>query len=157
MLYTPTSLLQYINTIASDGNRYKLNILNSVKNKDKIIFENKKTLLNKIDLEDKYLKRIQAGFKEVMKSGTGYWYANPKINAAGKTGTSESYIDTDYNGTLDAYVISNTFIMYAPFDNPKYSIVVISPNTANLNGKSSYQSGINRLIARGINDYLFSN
>ncbi len=156
-LYTPTSLLQYINTIASDGNRYKLNILNSVKNKDKIIFENKKTLLNKIDLEDKYLKRIQAGFKEVMKSGTGYWYANPKINAAGKTGTSESYIDTDYNGTLDAYVISNTFIMYAPFDNPKYSIVVISPNTANLNGKSSYQSGINRLIARGINDYLFSN
>ncbi len=156
-LYTPVNLLQYINTIANDGARYKLNILNKVIDNDKVIYENKPVFLNKIELEEKYMQRIQAGFREVMKSGTGYWYANPRLNAAGKTGTSESYIDSDYNGTLDAYVISNTFIMYAPMDEPLYSIVVISPNTANLKGKSSYQSQINRLIARGINDYLFTN
>ncbi len=156
-LYTPASLLQYINTIANNGERYKLNILNKVIDNEKVIYENEPTFLNKIELEEKYMQRIQAGFREVMKTGTGYWYANPKLNAAGKTGTSESYIDSDYNGTLDAYVISNTFIMYAPMDDPLYSMVVISPNTANLNGKSSYQSGINRIIARGINDYLFTN
>ncbi len=156
-LYTPVGLLQYINTIANNGNRYKLNILKQVKDEEEVIYENKSSFLNKIDLEEKYIKRIQAGFREVMRTGTGYWYANPKLNAAGKTGTSESYFDSDYNGTLDSYVISNTFIMYAPMDNPRYSIVVISPNTANLKGKSSYQSQINRLIARGINDYLFTN
>lgn len=46
--------------------------------------------------------------------------------------------------------------MYAPYDNPKYSIVVISPNTSNLNSKNSYRSPVNRLIARKINDFLFS-
>lgn len=155
-LYTPTSLMQYINTIASHGSRLKLNLMNKIMDGDKLILENKKEVLNKVDLEDKYMKRIEESLHEVMKSGTGYWYANPSINAAGKTGTSESYIDSDYNGTLDAYVLSNTFLMYAPINEPKYSIVVISPNTSNLNSKSKYRAPINRLIARNINDYLFS-
>jgi len=29
--------------------------------------------------------------------------------------------------------------------------------TSNLNGKSSYRSPVNRLIARNINDFLFAN
>ena len=91
-----------------------------------------------------------------MEHGTGYWYINPQIEAAGKTGTSESYIDNDYDGKLESYVLSNTFLMYAPFDNPKYSIVVISPNTSNLDSESTYRSPVNRLIARKINDFLFS-
>ena len=156
-LYTPVELLQYINTIAKDGSRLKLNIMNSVKNGDEVILENKVEELNKVSLEEKYFDRIKQGFNSVMKSGTGYWYINQKINAAGKTGTSESYIDSNYDGTLESFVLSNTFLMYAPFDNPKYSIVVISPNTSNLNSKSTYRSPVNRLIARRINDFLFSN
>lgn len=155
-LYTPVELLQYINTIAKDGSRLKLNIMNSIKNGDEVILENKVEELNKVSLEEKYFDRIKQGFNSVMKSGTGYWYINQKINAAGKTGTSESYIDSNYDGTLESFVLSNTFLMYAPFDNPKYSIVVISPNTSNLNSKSTYRSPVNRLIARRINDFLFS-
>lgn len=155
-LYTPVSLLQYINTIANNGTRLKLNLMHSIKNEDEVILENKVTKLNQVNLEEKYLKRIQQGFREVMQSGTGYWYINPKIEAAGKTGTSESYIDTNYDGTLDTYVISNTFIMYAPYDNPQYSIVVISPNVSNLEDNSTYRAPVNRLIARDINDFLFS-
>ncbi len=154
-LYTPIQLLQYINTIANNGDRLKLNIMHSIKDEDKVIKENKTEILNKIDLEEKYLKRIQEGFNKVMRSGTGYWYINPKINAAGKTGTSESYIDNNYDGILESYVLSNTFLMYAPYENPKYSVVVISPNTSNLNAKNTYRSPVNRLIARRINDFLF--
>ena len=102
------------------------------------------------------MERIQEGFHSVMKHGTGYWYINQNIDAAGKTGTSESYIDSDYDGVLESYVLSNSFLMYAPYDNPKYSIVVISPNIRNLNSPSDYQSPVNRLIARSINDFLFS-
>lgn len=152
-LYTPVGILQYINTIASGGDRLKLNLMHSINNGE-VIVQNKPILLNKVDLEEKYMKRIQEGLREVIKSGTGYWYADPKIKAAGKTGTSESYIDSDYDGVMDAYVLSNTFAMYAPFDNPKYSVVVISPNVADLDAKSNYYAPVNRLIARKINDFL---
>ena len=155
-LYTPVGLLQYINTIANNGSRLKLNLMHSIKNEDEVILENEAEELNKVNLSNKYMNRIQEGLKEVIKSGTGYWYINQNISAAGKTGTSESYIDTDYDGNLDSYVLSNTFLMYAPFDNPKYSIVVISPNTSNLKSKSKYRAPVNRLIARNINDLLFS-
>lgn len=155
-LYTPVELLQYINTIANDGSRLKLSIMNSIKNNDETLIENSVKELNKVNIEEKYLQRIQEGFHNVMKKGTGYWYINQKIDAAGKTGTSESYIDNDYDGVLESYVLSNTFLMYAPFDNPKYSIVVISPNTSNLDSDSTYRSPVNRLIARRINDFLFS-
>jgi len=153
-LYTPVQLLQYINTIGNNGTRLKLSLMHNIKNEEEVILEQGIEELNKIDLEEKYMKRIQAGLREVVKSGTGYWYVNQSIPAAGKTGTSESWIDSNYDGKLDSFVISNTFLMYAPFDNPKYSIVVISPNTSNLNGKSKYRAPVNRLIARDINDFL---
>lgn len=155
-LYTPVELLQYINTIANNGIRLKLNLMNSIKEGTDIVVESQIEELNRVNLEEKYLKRIQEGFHNVMEHGTGYWYINPQIEAAGKTGTSESYIDNDYDGKLESYVLSNTFLMYAPFDNPKYSIVVISPNTSNLDSESTYRSPVNRLIARKINDFLFS-
>lgn len=155
-LYTPASLLQYTNTIANGGERLKLSLMHSIKMDEEVIVENKKQVLNKISLEEKYLKRIQAGFHDVIKHGTGYYYVSNNLDAAGKTGTSESYIDNNYDGIFDAYVVSNTFLMYAPFDNPKYSMVVISPNTSNLNGKSEFRSGVNRLIARNISDLLFT-
>lgn len=155
-LYTPVGLLQYINTIANDGTRLKLNIMHSIKNEDEVIYENNIEELNKIDLEEKYLKRIQESLREVIKTGTAYWYASPNSEAAGKTGTSESWIDSDFDGKLDSFVLSHTFLMYAPFDNPKYSMVVISPNISNLNGKTKYRAQVNRLIARNINDFLLS-
>lgn len=155
-LYTPVELLQYINTIASSGTRYSLSLMNRVIKDEKILLEHTKKVLNHVELEDKYIKRIQEGFHSVMKNGTGYWYINPSIPAAGKTGTSESYIDNDLDGNLESFVLGNTFLMYAPYDNPKYSIVVISPNTSNLDSNSKYRSPVNRLIARSINDFLFS-
>ena len=155
-LYTPVGMLQYINTIASGGTRLKLSLMNSIKDNDEIIVKNEVEVLNEVGLEDKYMERIQEGFHSVMKHGTGYWYINQNIDAAGKTGTSESYIDSDYDGVLESYVLSNSFLMYAPYDNPKYSIVVISPNIRNLDSTSDYQSPVNRLIARSINDFLFS-
>ncbi len=155
-LYTPVQMLQYINTIASNGIRLKLNLMHNIKSDEKIIKEQEIQNLSQVKIDEKYMKRIQEGLREVIKSGTGYWYINQSIPAAGKTGTSESYIDSDYDGSLDAYVISNSFVEYAPFDNPKYSIVVVSPNISSLKTNNDYQSPVNKLIAKNINDFLFS-
>lgn len=155
-LYTPVQMLQYINTIANNGSRLKLNLMHSIKSDGEIIAINSVEKLGQVNLEEKYMKRIQEGLREVIKSGTGYWYINQNIPASGKTGTSESYIDSNYDGKLDAYVISNSFVEYAPSNNPKYSIVVISPNISSLKTNNDYQSPVNRLIAKNINDFLFS-
>jgi len=155
-LYTPVGLLQYINTIASNGARLKLNLMHSIKKGNEIIELNDVQELNKVNLDNKYMDRIKLGFKKVMENGTGYYYTNGAVSSAGKTGTSESYIDTNYDGKLDTFVLSNSFIMYAPYDDPKYSIVVISPNTSDLDSKSTYRSPVNRVIARNINDLVFS-
>ena len=61
--------------------------MHSVINGDEILLEHTNEVLNQVELEDKYIKRIQDGFRSVMKSGTGYWYINTSILAAGKTGT----------------------------------------------------------------------
>ena len=150
-LYTPTSLLQYTNTIANNGVRLKLNLMHSIGDVKREVEE-----LGRVELEEKYFERIHAGLREVVKSGTGYWYVAQDIEAAGKTGTSESYIDSDYDGVMDAYVLSNTFMMYAPYKDPKYAMVVISPNVANLETMGNSYASVNRKLARNISDLLFS-
>ena len=59
-----------------------------------------------------------------------YDYIDRSYNAAGKTGTSQSFIDTDNNGVIDTETITSSFVGYVPSDNPKYSIMVTSPNSS---------------------------
>ena len=72
---------------------------------------------------------------------------------AGKTGTSQSFIDTDGNGKIDTETITTSFIGYAPYDNPKMSIVVIRPDVAEANTDTT--SAINkRLSSKIVNKYF---
>ena len=51
-----------------------------------------------------------------------------KYMPAGKTGTSETFIDTNNDGVMDTKTNSLAFVGFAPYDNPEYSIVVLTPN-----------------------------
>lgn len=156
--YTGIQLLQYINTIANNGTRYQLHFINSVHdNNGNIILEYKPNVLNKFSLEEVYFDRIKEGLRQVVNIGTGYGYTNTKYKPAGKTGTSETIYDSDLDGIGDVLTITNTYAMYAPFDNPKYSMVVISPNVNHKNGSSDYFAYINRYISSRVSDFIFSN
>ena len=121
-----------------------------------LLYEVKPTVLNKITLEDKYLDRIKQGFREVMlTSGTGVGYIDYKYNAAGKTGTSESFIDSDGDGKIDKETISNTFGAYAPYDNPKVSFVVVSPDVFYQESNSTARASINKNITNRISSKYF--
>lgn len=148
--YTPMQVFQYLNSVAS-GNRIAPSLMKEIVDGDKIILENKPNVLNKVVVSNDDLQRVQKGFKEVMRSGTGYYYTNKVVSSAGKTGTSETFVDTNGDGTLDTRTITNAFIMYAPFDNPEYSIAIISPNIGNGKGKYQINSHINNKIFK----YLF--
>lgn len=145
--YTPLALTNYINTIATSGKRYSLHYLKEVKNADKIIYSYEPTLLNEV--KNSNFPRIKEGFKEVLYTGTGRGYTNTLYKPAGKTGTSEVV----YN--KDTITINQTYAMYAPYDKPKYSIVVISPNISYNNDKDNYIAPINRYISKEVSKLVF--
>lgn len=154
--YTPLQLSQYISTIANDGKRIKPRFLKSIKNDEKTLYEIKPTTLNTVDVDKKYIKRVQKGFRKVMTSGTGaYSYINEKYTPAGKTGTSESTVDINNDGKTDVETISNNFVGYAPFNNPIMTIATSSPDVQNPK-RGNYKSDVNSRITKKATDIFFS-
>ena len=145
--YTALGLTNYINTIATQGNRYSLHYLKEVKNNNETIYTYQPNLLNTV--ENSNFKRIIKGFKEVLYTGTGRGYTDTKYKPAGKTGTSETVYSKDIT------TITQTYAMFAPYDNPKYSIVVISPNISYNNDKDTYIAPINRYISKEVSKLVF--
>lgn len=144
--YTPISLTSYINTIAT-SKRNKLSLLNMVLNKDgTVYYKNKSEVLSTAPINETDLNEIREGFRLVNYSGTGYGYVSNKVKSAGKTGTSESFIDTNNDGIVDLKTVSTTYGTYFPYDNPKISIVIISPNIKYSNKNSEYKYPINRNV-----------
>ena len=154
--YTPIELSQYINSIATKNRVQPYLVSKILDNDNNIIYEKKPNILNIIDTKDEYIERVRLGFIEVLKPyGTGYNYINPTYKPAGKTGTSESFIDTNLDGIVDTKTITTTFVGYAPYDNPIFSIIVITPNVSDYS-YSEYISPITRNIAREVSDLYFT-
>lgn len=159
--YTPVQLSQYIGTIANNGSRMQLHLLKEVysSKEDSLtnkIYEYPNVELNKVKTESKYLKRVKEGFKEVLKyGGTGSGYMDLKNKPAGKTGTSQSFVDTDGDGKIDKETISATFVAYAPYDNPEVTFTVISPDIYNYDNNSNYQTNVNKRIVKRVSDLYF--
>ena len=157
--YTPVQIASYISTIATSGSRYKLHFLKEVRNSSNndslgdIYLENRPVLLNKVSLEDKYMSRVRLGFSKVMLS-LGYGYMGYVNDPSGKTGTSNSFKDTDNDGVIDRETISKAFIGYAPSDNPKFAIVVLSPNVSDLT-YGEYVSNVNFRISERVSNKVF--
>ncbi|MBE6140808.1 MAG: hypothetical protein E7172_04670 [Firmicutes bacterium] len=141
--YTPVEVLQYINSVAA-----KKRIALSIKKVNEV------NVLNEIDLDDFYLERIRLGLNKVLLEGTGKGYVDSAFNPVGKTGTSESFYDSNNDNILDLATISSAFAGYFPFENPQYSLVVISPNVSHKNGKNDYLFMAAKRITRDISDYL---
>ena len=158
--YTPIQLSQYINTIANGGSRLKPYLLKevyapSVNNEEvlgELIYATEKEELGKVDIEKKYMDRVRLGFNQVVTMGLGYGYMGYYQNSSGKTGTSQSFLDTDENGVVDTETISTSFVGYSPSNNPKMSIVVVSPDISLPN--ANYQSSITkRISSKMVNKY----
>lgn len=153
--YTPIQLSQYITTIASNGTRYAPHLLKKViDSKTEEVEEIKPTVLNQVNTKEEYLKRVQLGFREVMTTGLGKGVMGNSPNPAGKTGTSESFLDTDGDGVIDSESVSNAFVGYAPFENPKMTITVTSPDVEKPS-QYSYHSLVNRRIAKRVSSKFF--
>jgi len=153
--YTPIQLSQYIGTIANSGTRVKPYVLKGYYEDGKITNQTKTDELNKVKTEARYIKRIQEGFKAVISYGTGVGYIDMIYNPAGKTGTSQSFIDTNDDGVVDKETITTTFVAYAPSDDPEVTFTVISPDVSHGEGNTTYQSSVNKRISSAISKKYF--
>ncbi|WP_462409574.1 peptidoglycan D,D-transpeptidase FtsI family protein [Neobacillus sp. Marseille-QA0830] len=152
--YTPLQLLQYVSTIANDGNRVQPHFMKEVRSvtdgsgkAGEVEEEYQTNLLNKIDMDLSYIKRVQEGFHLVMSDaqGTGASaFKGASYDPAGKTGTAQVY-----NGN-GGYNYNLTLVGYAPYNNPEVAFTVVVPNVKT-------ESGINKAIGRKILDAYFQN
>ena len=157
--YTPIQLAQYIGTIANGGYRMAPFLLKSVYEPEKddlsnIVFNKEPEVLNKVRTKKENIARVQEGFKQVLEpGGTGYGYISLNLKPAGKTGTSQSFIDTTNDGVVDTETYSQSFAGYAPYDQPKVAIAVVSPDVSP--AKSSYRSNINKRLVNNVFKIFF--
>lgn len=158
--YTPIQLSQYITTIANGGARLQPHFLKEVHSSSdtdeigKLEFTVDKKVLNYIETRPEYMARVREGFIAVLNSPGGYGvgYMNWNMKPAGKTGTSQSFIDKDGNGVIDTETITSSFLGYAPYDNPKMSIVVTSPDSSHPNSNIDYASLVTYRITQKVTE-----
>ncbi len=154
--YTPIELSQYITTIANSGVRIKPFILDKVVDNDgNIIYQTNRTELNTVTTDSIYMQRVQQGLKMVLEyGGTGSGYIDLSHKPAGKTGTSQSFLDTDNDGKADTETISTTFVSYMPYDDPQVTFTIITPDTSTYSDVE-YTSFITKRIAREVSSAYF--
>lgn len=163
--YTTLQLAQYVSTIANDGVRVAPRLVKEIRNPSEnedelgsIYKVNHTKVLNKIDVDPKYIKRVQEGFWKVFNEsgGTGYshWAGKP-YRPAGKTGTAENEVyeqDSDGNYRQVAKTENLALVGYAPFEDPEIAFAIIVPNTGNVRG----QYPINHKIGTRLMDAYFA-
>ena len=160
--YTPIELSQYISTIATSGKRMKPHLLKEVYSSSasesltESIYKFEPVVLNEVETDPIYMERVHEGFKQVLgPGGTGNNYIDESHNPAGKTGTSQSFIDTDKDGVIDTETITTNFVGYAPSDNPTVSFAVISPDVATSDAEENQISKVNKRITQKVSQKYF--
>ena len=156
--YTPIQLSQYITTIANGGERLQPHLLKEVHSSSsteeigELEFTTERKVLNTINTQPEYMARVKEGFIAVLNSPGGYGvgYMSTDMRPAGKTGTSQSFIDTNNDGRIDTETITSTFLGYAPYENPKMSIMVTSPDSSHPNSSTNFASLVTYRITREV-------
>lgn len=162
--YTPIQLSQYITTIANSGSRLQPHLLKEVREATddetlgKTIYTFETKVLNKVNTKEEYMNRVKEGFNAVINSAGGYGrgYMDTQYNPSGKTGTSQSFIDTNNDGVIDTETITSNFVGYAPSDNPRMSITVTSPNSSQPNTSTNYASLVTMRITKRVTQAFFT-
>lgn len=158
--YTPIQMSQYINTVANGGSRMKPTLLKKVyapnpNGLTDLIYTNTPVMLNQVNADSKYMKRTKEGLKMVFKYGTGYGLINSKYKPAGKTGTSQSFVDSDSDGVIDKETLSTALVAYAPYNKPIVSFTIITPNVSDGNVPYYQMSKVNNRLSQKISKKYF--
>lgn len=138
--YSNMQLAQYVSVIANGGNRMEPHIVKEIREPlmennelGPIVEEMEPKVLNRVELKEGWMDRVQEGFRRVMqeKGGTAYTYFGGKeYKPAGKTGTAEAFYDGPERskfGKEPPEVMNLSLVGYAPSENPEIAMAVLVP------------------------------
>ncbi|MFJ8527901.1 peptidoglycan D,D-transpeptidase FtsI family protein [Bacillus sp. NPDC094106] len=162
--YTPLQLAQYVSTIANGGYRMQPQVVKEIRQPPakpdevgKVVESMEPKVLNRVDMPESQIERVQQGFKQVFNDagGTGLkYFQTAPYKAAGKTGTAQvpyggdKAIGRDANGNRKI-IYNLTLVGYAPLDDPEVAFSVVVPWIYD------DHCGINGNIGRQIMDAYF--
>jgi penicillin-binding protein 2 len=132
-LVTPLQMANVAATVANGGTLYRPRIVDHIvgritprkriSRRSHIILPFVPQIIRRGFIDPGNLALIQEGMHESVTlpdwEGTSYYVKDPRIDAAGKTGTSEA------PGGANAW-----WIGYAPFNNPRVAVAVVVPNAS---------------------------
>ena len=143
--YTAANMAKYINTLASGGKRFKLNLAKKLIDcKDNLVKDFEPVLEKELNLKPKNLDAVYKGMLLVTGGNRGTGRAVFKdfgIKVAGKTGTAQE------NNNRPDHV---SFGGFAPFEEPRIAVYVLVPF-----GDTKLMSAPASKIAREIINYYF--
>ena len=128
--FTPLQMANYIATIANGGTRYKLHLVDNIKDSNgKLVSQTKPEVINKAELSETTRKLVMQGMNSVTGTGgrtdgtASAALGNFPIPTGGKTGTAQFNNSTIQNkiGRGD-YA---WFVGYAPADNPEIAVSIV--------------------------------
>lgn len=127
--YTPLQLGQYVSTIANGGYRIQPRLVREIREPStvdgelgNVIKQFTPKVLNRVDMSDNYIERVQEGFRLVVhgQRGTARALASKPYLLAAKTGTAQVTSDGKKGN-------NQIFVGYAPYDDPEIAFAVIVP------------------------------
>jgi cell division protein FtsI/penicillin-binding protein 2 len=135
--YTTLQLAQYVSTIANGGYRMKPQLVREIREPAEddvigpVIQPFKPEILNRVDMTDAEIKRVQDGFIRVYHGarGTASKSKAKQYKPAGKSGTAQSrYVEVLENGEKRGYDTLNfNLVGYAPYDDPEIAFAIMVP------------------------------
>ncbi|MCL6571070.1 MAG: penicillin-binding protein 2 [Bacillus sp. (in: Bacteria)] len=160
--YTPIQLAQYVATIANGGNRVQPHIVKEIREPlmennelGPIIEEIQPKVLNRLDMKDEWIERVQEGFRMVMQVGDGTavgTFKSADYSPAGKTGTAQAFYYGSDSTKYGTPVMNLSLVSFAPSDNPEVAMAVVVPWAYQGNTGPS----VNNLIGRRVLDAYFN-
>lgn len=159
--YTPIQLAQYISTIANGGYRVQPHIVKEIREPimennelGPIIEEIQPKVLNRVDMKEQWVKRVQEGMRMVMQVGDGTavsYFKSAPYHPAGKTGTAQAFYYGSDKSKYGTPVMNLSLVSFAPSDDPEVALAVMVPWAYQGNSGPS----INNLIGRKVLDAYF--
>ncbi|MTI68767.1 MAG: hypothetical protein FH751_00735 [Firmicutes bacterium] len=115
--YTPIQIANYIATLASDGVRHKVSVIDKLEDYNgNTIVKGKKEVIEELDLNKEYFNVVKKGMNMAAEDGTARRiFKDFPVKVGVKTGTAQA---TGY----DNYA---WFVAFAPYDDPQIAVSTI--------------------------------
>ncbi|MDX8045976.1 penicillin-binding protein 2 [Gracilibacillus sp. S3-1-1] len=155
--YTTLQLAQYVSTIANGGYRMKPRLVKEIREPGNgegqpgnILEAFSPEVLNRVDMDEKYIDQVQEGFRRVFTNGTAanQWRGFP-YEVAGKTGTAQrTKYKTDEDGepVKVAETENLSLVGYSPLKDPEIAFAIIVPENGTGIGRHQVHHAIGKRI-----------